>query len=441
MRSTKYQRYVAPEHEAEFRATCTSRHVLKEQFRRLGSITELFAAGLIELHGGSAGYHMGQILKLADRVGVARVAEALRRAAHYGAFDHNAVARIVAGKPAKSSASPRARVAARAPRAAQITQYLKGTGVHQRSPDGYTLVSKRTPSPPAHRRPPEGEGGRRRWPVKSEIGFFKISAASVCATLRATSTSTSSRPARSSSVTSRFSRASSKPKSSRVSRPRSDRRLRYAEFPEVCRIEDYDFKQQPCLDRKAVLNLAELGFVDRCESVLWIGPSGVGKTHLSIALGVRACEANYSVRFVRAYPLLRRLYASLADDTLEEALDELAKPDVLIIDELGNSPKKHEDDFAGVFFELVARRYRRGAIILTTNLGFDQWSSVLGSPSQVTPAIDRLIEGAHIITFPQDAESYRAKRKGGPGPLPSKKKGGFAKGRRTPPDAPPSPPP
>jgi DNA replication protein DnaC len=186
-----------------------------------------------------------------------------------------------------------------------------------------------------------------------------------------------------------------------------------------------------------VLNLAELGFVDRCESVLWIGPSGVGKTHLSIGLGVRACEANYSVRFVRAYPLLRRLYASLADDTLEETLDELAKPDVLIIDELGNSPKKHEDDLAGVFFELVARRYRKGALILTTNLGFDQWPSVLGSSSQVTPAIDRLIEGAHIITFPADAKSYRADRKSGPGPLPSKKKGAR---RSPPPDAPPSPP-
>jgi len=219
---------------------------------------------------------------------------------------------------------------------------------------------------------------------------------------------------------------------------RADRRMRSAEFPEVCRIEDYDFKQQPCLDRKAVLNLAELGFVDRCESVLWIGPSGVGKTHLSIGLGVRACQANYSVRFVRAYPLLRRLYASLADDTLEETLDELAKPDVLIIDELGNSPKKHEDDLAGVFFELVARRYRRGALILTTNLGFDQWPSVLGSPSQVTPTIDRLIEGAHIITFPPDAKSFRADRKSSPGPLPSRKKG--ARRRGPPPDAPPSPP-
>jgi len=219
---------------------------------------------------------------------------------------------------------------------------------------------------------------------------------------------------------------------------RADRLMRYAEFPEVCRIEDYDFRQQPSLDRKVVLDLAELGFVDRCEPVLWIGPSGVGKTHLAIGLGVRACQANYSVRFVRAYPLLRRLYAALADDSLEQVLDELAKPDLLIIDELGNSPKKHEDDLAGVFFELVARRYRRGALILTTNLGFDQWTSVLGSPSQVTPTIDRLIEGAHIITFPPDAKSYRADRKNGPGPLPSRNKG--ARRRRPPPDTPPSPP-
>jgi DNA replication protein DnaC len=215
----------------------------------------------------------------------------------------------------------------------------------------------------------------------------------------------------------------------------SDRRLGQAELPEICRLEDYDFKAQPCLDRKAILDIFELGFVDRCESVLFIGPSGVGKTHLSIALGVRACQERYRVRFVRAYPMLKRLYASLADDTIEDVLTELAQPDLLIIDELGNSPKKHEDDLAGVFFELVARRYRRGAIVLTTNLGFEEWSGVLGAQSQVTPAVDRLIEGAHIITFPSDTKSYRAERKKGPGPLPQK--GG--RRRRTPPGSAPPP--
>ncbi len=145
VRGEKYQRVVAPEHEAEFRATCTSRHVLREQFQRLGAIAEPFAAGLVEQHGGSAGYHMGQILKLADKVGAARVAEALRRAARYGAFDHNAVARIVAGKPAKRQVGAPEN---KAGSPTQIDQYLKGSGVHQRSPDGYKkLVGKRSASP------------------------------------------------------------------------------------------------------------------------------------------------------------------------------------------------------------------------------------------------------------------------------------------------------
>jgi DNA replication protein DnaC len=198
-------------------------------------------------------------------------------------------------------------------------------------------------------------------------------------------------------------------------------RITQAEFPEVCRLEEYDFKKQPSLNRNQVLDIAELAFVDKKQPILWIGPSGVGKTHLAIALGVRACQAGYRVRFFRAYHLLTRLYASLADDTLELVLDELCKPDLIIVDELGNSPRKREHDFAGVFFELVARRHRRGAVVLTTNLGFDQWPEALGSPSQVTPALDRLLEGAHIITFPKDAPSFRASRTEPPKPLPPRK--------------------
>ena len=139
-RQTRYKRYVAPEHEAEFRATCTSRHVLQDQFQRLGPIAEPFAQGLIESHGGAAGYHMSQILKLADKAGAARVAEALRHAARYGAFDHNAVARILAGKPTRA---PRGSLETKAGSAAQLEQYLKGTGVHQRPLKGYNKLAKR----------------------------------------------------------------------------------------------------------------------------------------------------------------------------------------------------------------------------------------------------------------------------------------------------------
>ena len=198
----------------------------------------------------------------------------------------------------------------------------------------------------------------------------------------------------------------------------SGRRIREARFPEVCRIDTYDFKKQPSLNRGQVLNLAKLSFVDQRQSVVLIGPSGVGKTHLAIGLGVAACQAGYRVRFFRAFELLKALWASLADDTLEERLDELSRPDVLIIDELGNSPRTPEQDFAGVFFELVARRHRRGSFVMTTNLGFDQWPSALGTPSQVTPSLDRIVEGAHVITLPPDASSFRVSRTELVAPLP-----------------------
>jgi transposase len=134
LRDTKYKRYVAPEHEAEFRAQSTSRHVLTSQFQKLGSIAEPFAKGLVELRGGAAGYHMSQILKLADKVGVARVTEALRHATRYGAFDHNAVQRIVSGKT--RDAKPGS-LESKAETPQQLEQYLRGTGVHQRPVDGY----------------------------------------------------------------------------------------------------------------------------------------------------------------------------------------------------------------------------------------------------------------------------------------------------------------
>ena len=185
----------------------------------------------------------------------------------------------------------------------------------------------------------------------------------------------------------------------------TQRRTKEADFPEVRRIEDYDFKFQPSLDRKQILDLAELGFLDRCQSVVWLGPSGVGKTHLAIALGVRA------------YDLLRRLWAAMADNSLDEVIDEYARCHLLIVDELTHSPRKPEQDFAAVFYELVQRRYRRGSVVLTSNLGFDQWPAALGTPSLVTPALDRLLDAGHVIVFPADAPSYRAQRREPPGPL------------------------
>ena len=134
LRDTRHKRYILPEHESEFRQHSTSRHVLQEQFLRLGEIAQSFTDELVKAHGGAAGYHISEILKLADQFGVPRVLEALRHAARYGAFSHTSVARIVRGKsPARQLASS---VASESP-PKNVAEYLKASGHRQRSIEHY----------------------------------------------------------------------------------------------------------------------------------------------------------------------------------------------------------------------------------------------------------------------------------------------------------------
>jgi DNA replication protein DnaC len=217
----------------------------------------------------------------------------------------------------------------------------------------------------------------------------------------------------------------------------TNRRIQEADFPQPWRIDDYDFKEQPSLDRKVILDLAELGFLDRCEAVFFLGPSGVGKSHLSVGLGMRACAAGYRVRYVRAYDMLKDLRAAMADETFDDLLEDHCRPNLLILDEVGNHPDNAvlaERNFAGVFYEVVHQRYRHGSIILASNLGVDAWAAALGGPpGLVATALDRLLEGAHIIAFPPDAESHRARSERGPGPLPKprpRRRGAPSKTRR-----------
>jgi transposase len=136
---TRHKRYIAPEHEAEFRRHSTSRHVLQEQFLRLGEVAQTFTDGLVKTHGGAAGYHMSEILKLADQVGVPRVLEALRHAARYGAFSHTSVARIVRGKR-----PPRQRHSnfPAEPLPQHVDEYLKAAGHRQRPLEHYEQLIK-----------------------------------------------------------------------------------------------------------------------------------------------------------------------------------------------------------------------------------------------------------------------------------------------------------
>jgi DNA replication protein DnaC len=134
---------------------------------------------------------------------------------------------------------------------------------------------------------------------------------------------------------------------------------------------------------------------------------------------VRACAAGYRVRYVRTYDLLQTLLASLAADTFEDRLEEYCRPDLLILDEVGNHPDQPllaERNFAGVFYEIVHQRHRHGATILASNLGVKEWAAALGGPpGLVATALDRLLEGAPILAFPPDASSHRPKQQRGPG--------------------------
>ena len=147
LRDTRHKRYILSEHESEFRQHSTSRHVLQEQFLRLGEIAQTFTAELIKAHGGAAGYHISEILKLADQVGVPRVLEALRHAARYGAFSHTSVARIVHGKQPRQRASP---VAAEAP-PQNVAEYLKASGHRQRSLEHYERLLQEKARPPKNK--------------------------------------------------------------------------------------------------------------------------------------------------------------------------------------------------------------------------------------------------------------------------------------------------
>ena len=198
-------------------------------------------------------------------------------------------------------------------------------------------------------------------------------------------------------------------------------RIARACFEEVLTLDGFDFKAQPSLDRRQLVDLAELGFVDRCEAVLLLGPSGVGKSHLATALGVRACEAGYRVEYHRAPELLPILHSAQADESLDELLAVLAKPQVLILDELGAGPRKPDQDFGALFYELVGARYRRGAVVVVSNFAATDWAHKLGNAPLVTAAVDRLLDGAHIVAIPEEAPSYRAKRKRGAGKLPQRR--------------------
>ncbi len=184
-------------------------------------------------------------------------------------------------------------------------------------------------------------------------------------------------------------------------------RLRQARFPWVKTLEQFDFGFQPSVDRRQVRELAGMSFVERGQNVVILGPPGVGKTHLGVALGVKAVEAGYSVLFLTLETLMTRLLRAKGENRLERALAQLVYPKVLIIDEVGYLPLSREE--ASLFFRLVVRRYERASLIVTSNKSFLDWGEVFNDPVLATAILDRLLH--HATTLNIKGESYRLKEK------------------------------
>ncbi|GAB3280351.1 ATP-binding protein [Actinocorallia lasiicapitis] len=184
-------------------------------------------------------------------------------------------------------------------------------------------------------------------------------------------------------------------------------RIHGARFPSRKALEDFDYDHQRSLKREVIAHLGTLDFVAAKENVVFLGPPGTGKTHLSIGLGIRACQAGHRVAFATAAQWVDRLAAAHAAGKLQDELVKLSRVPVLIVDEVGYIP--FEPEAANLFFQLVSSRYERASLIVTSNKPFGRWGEVFGDDVVAAAMIDRLVHHAEVISMKGD--SYRLKNR------------------------------
>jgi DNA replication protein DnaC len=185
-------------------------------------------------------------------------------------------------------------------------------------------------------------------------------------------------------------------------------RLSKAGLPGIRTLEEFDFAFQPSLPAARLRELAELGFIDRKENLVFVGRPGTGKTHLATALAVRACHARRRTQFVAAPAVVEQLLAAEVARRLGKQLEGWGRLDVLVIDELGYLPM--DGHRANLFFQLVSHLYLRTSVILTSNVSFEGWGRIFGGDEMMAAAIlDRLLHFSHIFLI--SGPSYRMKGK------------------------------
>ncbi|MFZ2481753.1 MAG: IS21-like element helper ATPase IstB [Propioniciclava sp.] len=182
-------------------------------------------------------------------------------------------------------------------------------------------------------------------------------------------------------------------------------RISAAHLPAVKTVEDFVFDHIPAASRDLIAHLATCTFIPKRENVVLLGPPGTGKTHLAIALGIKAAEAAHPVLFDSATGWINRLAAAHTAGALERELRRLKRYRALIIDEVGYLP--FDSTAAALFFQLIASRYETGTVIVTSNLPFSRWGETLGDDVVAAATIDRLVHHAHVIGL--DGDSYRTR--------------------------------
>jgi DNA replication protein DnaC len=182
-----------------------------------------------------------------------------------------------------------------------------------------------------------------------------------------------------------------------------ERRIKAAKFPAVKSLDSFDFKAIPALNKMQVLELARCEWIDRRENVIALGPSGTGKTHIALGLGLSACQKGLSVGFVTAAALVHELMEARDERRLLRLQKQMVGYKLLIIDELGFVPLSKTG--AELLFELISQRYERGSTLITSNLPFDEWTETFGSERLTGALLDRLTH--HVTILQMNGESYR----------------------------------